>query len=363
MIDRRAESHLFSPFQLGPLTLPNRIVLAPMTRSRAAAGNVQTEMNARYYAQRAGGGLLITEATQVTPAGQGYVRTPGIHSDEQVAGWRLVTEAVHRAGGRIFLQLWHVGRISHTSFQPDGAAPIAPSAIAAKGMSFTATGPQPFSTPRALELHEIPSVVAQFADGARRAKAAGFDGVELHGANGYLIDQFLRDGSNRRTDAYGGSAQNRVRFLLEVTEAVVGVWGADRVGVRLSPQGAYNDMSDSDPATTFGHAAAALGARKLAYLHVVEAISGPMANGAPPLLPLLKQRFSGPLMINGGYDKQSAEAALAAGQAELVSFGVPYLANPDLPARFAKDAPLNRPDPATFYTEGEKGYIDYPSLA
>ncbi len=352
-------SPLFTPFQLGPLTLPNRIVMAPMTRSRAAGGNAQTELNARYYAQRASAGLIITEASQVTPAGQGYVRTPGIHSAEQIAGWRLVTDAVHRAGGRIFLQLWHVGRVSHTSFQPDGGAPVAPSAIAAKGMSYTTQGPQALSTPRALELHEIPEVVAQFAQGARNAKAAGFDGVELHGANGYLIDQFLRDGSNQRTDAYGGSVANRVRFLVEATDAVVGVWGAERVGVRLSPQGAFNDMNDSDPAATFGHAAAELGARKLAYLHLVEPIG---VNGAPPLGPLLRQRFGGPIILNGGYGRDSAAEALAAGAAELISFGAIYLANPDLPDRFAQSAPLNKPDPATFYTEGEKGYTDYPAL-
>lgn len=360
--DHATATPLFTPFQLGPLTLPNRIVMAPMTRSRAAGGNVQTELNARYYAQRASAGLIITEATQVTAAGQGYVRTPGIHSDEQVAGWRLVTEAVHRAGGRIFAQLWHVGRISHTSFQPDGGAPVAPSAIAAQGMSYTLSGPLPFSVPRALALAEIPSVVAQFAAGARQAKAAGFDGVELHGANGYLIDQFLRDGSNQRTDAYGGSAANRARFLLEVTDAVVGVWGAERVGVRLSPQGAFNDMSDSDPATTFGHAAAELGTRKLAYLHLIEPVAGPASNGTSPLAPLLRQRFGGALILNGGYDKASAEAALAAGQAELISFGVPFLANPDLPERLARSAPFNHPDRSTFYSEGEKGYTDYPAL-
>ncbi len=355
--------HLFSSFQLGSLTLPNRIVMAPMTRSRAAAGNVQTELNAHYYAQRASAGLLISEATQVSQEGQGYVRTPGIHSDAQVAGWRLVTEAVHKAGGRIFLQLWHVGRISHTSFQPDGRAPVAPSAIAARGNTFTATGLQPFSMPRALELHEIPSVITQFEEGARRAKAAGFDGVEIHGANGYLIDQFLRDGTNQRTDAYGGSASNRARFLLEVTDAVIGVFGANRVGVRLSPRAGFNDMSDSDPALTFGHAAAELTHKRIAYLHLLEPIAGPSASNLPSLAPLIRQRFAGPLMLNGGYSRDTAEAALAANAADLISFGVPFLANPDLPARYEKDAALNPPDPSTFYTEGAKGYIDYPALA
>ena len=354
--------HLFSPFKLGPLTLPSRIVMAPMTRSRAAAGNVPTELFAVYYSQRAAAGLIISEATQVTPAGQGYVRTPGIHSDEQVAGWRQVTDAVHRAGGRIFLQLWHVGRISHTSFQPGGGAPVAPSAITAKGMSFTAQGPAPFSPPRALQRDEIPQVVAQYADGARRALAAGFDGVELHGANGYLIDQFLRDGSNHRTDEYGGTVAGRARFLLEVTEAVTGVWGSERVGVRLSPRVAFNDMSDSDPAAIFGHVAGELRGR-VAYLHIIEGVRGPMASAESRLAPLLRERFAGPLILNGGYDRDAAEAALAAGEAELISFGAPYLANPDLPTRFLAGAPLNAPDQATLYSEGPRGYIDYPALA
>jgi len=354
--------HLFSPFQLGPLTLPSRIVMAPMTRSRAGVGNVPTELFALYYSQRAAAGLIISEASQVTPEGQGYVRTPGIHSDEQVAGWRQVTQAVHRAGGRIFLQLWHVGRISHTSFQPGGAAPVAPSAIQAHGMSYTLQGPAPFSAPRALQRDEIGQVVAQFADGARRAREAGFDGVEIHGANGYLIDQFLRDGSNHRTDDYGGSVQGRARFLLEVTEAVTGVWGKERVGVRLSPNVAFNDMSDSDPAATFGYAAGELRGR-LAYVHVIEGVGGAMAHRGPRLAPLLGQRFGGPLILNGGYDRDTAEAALAGGEAELISFGAPFLANPDLPARFLTGAALNAPDQATFYSEGARGYVDYPALA
>jgi N-ethylmaleimide reductase len=242
-----ARSDLFAPFDLGGLALPNRIVMAPMTRNRAGPGNVPTALNAEYYAQRASAGLIVTEATQVSPQGVGYPGTPGIHTDAQVEGWRRVTDAVHRAGGRIFLQLWHVGRISHPSLQPDGVLPVAPSAIAAEGEAFTPRGLQPFVVPRALEVAEIPGVVAQFEEGAWRAQAAGFDGVEIHGANGYLIDQFLRDGTNRRTDRYGGSVENRARFLLEVTEAVAGVWGADRVGVRLSPWSDFNSMRDSDP--------------------------------------------------------------------------------------------------------------------
>jgi N-ethylmaleimide reductase len=357
-----ATPDLFTPAQVGALTLPNRVVMAPMTRNRAGAGNVPGALAVEYYTQRASAGLIITEATQVSPQGVGYPGTPGIHDAAQVAGWRAVTDAVHAAPGRIFLQLWHVGRISHPSLQPDGALPVAPSAIKPKGDAFTASGPQPFVTPRALATEEIPGVVAQFEIGARLAKEAGFDGVELHGANGYLIDQFLRDGTNRRTDRYGGSLANRARFLLEVTEAVAGVWGADRVGVRLSPRGDFNDMSDSDPRATFGHAALALAPFGLAYLHIVEPV-GSLPAGTAPLAPRLKEAFGGPLMVNGGYTRALAEAAIANGEADLVSFGAPFLANPDLPRRLAKDAPLNPPDPATFYGGDALGYTDYPPLA
>jgi N-ethylmaleimide reductase len=352
-----ATPDLFTPIQLGALALPNRIVMAPMTRNRAGAGNVPGALAAEYYRQRASAGLIVTEATQVSSQGVGYPGTPGIHDELQVAGWRRVTDAVHAAGGRIFLQLWHVGRISHPSLQPDGALPVAPSAIAAAGDAFTASGPQPFVTPRALATAEIPGVVGQFENGARLARAAGFDGVEIHGANGYLIDQFLRDGTNRRTDRYGGSLENRARFLLEVTEAVAGVWGADRVGVRLSPQSDFNDMHDSDPRATFGHAALALAPFGLAYLHVVEPVGT-----ATPLALDLKEAFEGPLMVNGGYTRPLAEAVLARGEADLVSFGAPFLANPDLPLRLARNAPLNAPDPATFYGGDAHGYTDYPAL-
>jgi N-ethylmaleimide reductase len=356
------ENRLLTPFQLGPHTLPNRVVMAPMTRSRAAAGNVQTGLNATYYAQRASAGLLITEGTQVSPQGVGYPSTPGIHSPEQVAGWRTVTDAVHARGGRIFAQLWHVGRISHPSLQPDGGLPVAPSAVAAEGTVFTGSGPQPFVTPRALETEEIAGVVRQFAAGARCALDAGFDGVELHGANGYLIDQFLRDGTNRRTDRYGGSVENRVRFLVEVAEAVAAVWGADRVGARLSPTNPFNSMHDSDPGTVFAHAAAKLSELGLVYLHVVEPVStGP--DGAPDgerVTPRLRAAFRGALIANGGYGLESAERVLAAGEADLVSFGAPYIANPDLVERFAVGAPLALPDRATFYGGAEAGYSDYP---
>ncbi|WP_437688216.1 alkene reductase [Sorangium sp. So ce176] len=357
-------SHLlFSSFSLGSLSLPNRIVMAPMTRCRAGEGNVPTELNAVYYEQRASAGLIITEATQVSPQGVGYLRTPGIHTDAQVEGWRLVTDAVHRAGGRIFAQLWHVGRSSHVSFQPGRQAPVSSSAVRIRtGHAHTPEGPQPYSTPRALETHEIPGVVAQFEDGARRARAAGFDGIELHAANGYIIDQFLRDGVNQRTDSYGGSVENRARFLLEIVDAVTGVFDPDRVGVRVSPLGGYNDMSDSNPKAIFGHVAAELSARKLAYLHVVEPVDGQAEDAAGRVMPLLRERFRGVLMANGGYTLETAEAALRSGAADLVSFGAPFLANPDLPERLSRRAPLNPPDVSTFYSEGPRGYTDYPRL-
>jgi N-ethylmaleimide reductase len=351
---------LLSPVRLGPYTLRNRMVMAPMTRNRAGAGNVPAEIAATYYAQRASAGLIVTEGTQVSPQGVGYPGTPGIHDEAQAAGWRRITAAVHERGGRIFAQLWHVGRISHPLLQPAGAPPVAPSAIAAQGQTFTSEGPKPFGVPRALELDEIPGVVGQFADAARVALAAGFDGVEIHGANGYLVDQFLRDGSNQRTDAYGGPAARRTRFLLEVTEAVAGVWGADRVGVRLSPTGAFNTMSDSDPAATFGHAAGELDRFGLAYLHVVEPVQR-TPEMPPPVAPLLRARFRGPFILNGGYGLETAEAALAAGEADLISFGVLFLSNPDLPERFAEGSALNPPDRDTFYAGGERGYIDYPT--
>jgi len=353
-----ARIDLLTPVKIGSLQLPNRVVMAPMTRNRAGEGNVPTPLNVEYYVQRASAGLIVTEATQVSPQGVGYPRTPGIHSNEQVAGWRRVTTAVHEAGGRIFLQLWHVGRISHPSLQPGGALPVAPSAIAAQGNAVTFTGLQPFPTPRALATDEIAGVVRQYAEGARQALAAGFDGVELHGANGYLIDQFLRDGTNRRTDRYGGSIENRTRFLEEVIDAVVAVWGAERVGLRISPRGDFNDMSDSDPAALFGHVAAVAGRKHLAYLHVVEPVGT-----AEPLAPRLRAAFNGPVMLNGGFDRAAAEAALAAGGGDLVSFGVPFLANPDLPVRFRLGVPLNEPDRATFYGGDAKGYTDYPALA
>ncbi len=362
----RSERDLFTPFQLGPYELRNRLVMAPMTRNRATTDGVPTEAMAAYYAQRASAGLIVSEGVQVSQQGQGYAYTPGVYTDAQAEGWRKVTEAVHAGGGRIFAQLWHVGRVSHPELQPDGALPVAPSAIGFEGSTFTYQGVRPFVTPRALETEEVRGVVEQYAEAAKRAFQAGFDGVELHGANGYLIDQFLRDGTNQRADRYGGTVANRARFLVEVTEAVVDVWGGHRVGVRLSPTGAYNGMSDSDPEATFSYAAYALNQFGPAYLHVVDPITaGENPNAAPAdrrLSHALRAIFRGPFVANGGYDAGAANAALAAGEADLVSFGVPFLANPDLVRRYRERAPLNEPDRATFYGGGEQGYTDYPTL-
>jgi N-ethylmaleimide reductase len=348
---------LFAPYRLGHIDLGNRLVMAPMTRSRAIDGNVPNPLAAAYYSQRASAGLIVSEATQVSPQGVGYIRTPGIHSAAQVAGWTVITDAVHRAGGKIFLQLWHVGRISHPDFH-GGELPVAPSAVAAQGQVFTAKGLQPMVTPRALDISELPGIVEQFRRGAENAKAAGFDGVELHGANGYLLDQFLRDGANRRTDAYGGSIENRARLPLEVTKAVIDIWGADRVGYRISPNGAFNSMSDSDPAGTFSYMTEQLSRLGVVYLHAVD----PLADGAGRLSPLLRLKFARTWIVNGGFDAASADAAIRNGEADLVAIGRPFLANPDLPQRYRIGAPLNAPDQGTFYAGEEKGFIDYPAL-
>ncbi len=356
---------LLSPIKLGRYDLPNRIVMAPLTRNRAAAGNVPQAMNAEYYAQRASAGLIITEASQISPQGLGYPATPGIYSSEQVEGWKLVTEAVHQQGGRIFIQLWHVGRISHPSLQPNGELPVAPSAIAPAGMASTYTGEQPFVTPRALETDEIPGIIQQYRQAAENALAAGFDGVEIHSANGYLLDQFLQDGSNQRSDQYGGSLENRTRLLLEVTEAVVAVWGADRVGIRLSPNGTFNDMHDSDPAALFDYVVNALNRFGLAYLHLVE----PRWTSPTPEVDItalkaghFRPLYHGTLITAGGYDRQQGNEVIAAGQADLVAYGRWFISNPDLPERFAQEAPLNAYDRSTFYGGDEKGYTDYPAL-
>jgi N-ethylmaleimide reductase len=355
---------LFSPIQIGACELPNRIVMAPMTRNRAGPGEVPTALMATYYAQRAGAGLIVSEGTQITPQGQGYPGTPGIFSPAQIDGWRHVTEEVFVHGGRIFCQLWHVGRVSHPLLQPDGALPVAPSAIAPAGKLWTLQGMQSFVTPRTLETGEMAGIVEDYRKAAANALAAGFDGVELHAANGYLIDQFLRDGSNRRIDRYGGSVANRVRLLVEIVEALIGEAGAARIGVRLSPANPFNDMADSNPAALFGHAVDALDAFGLAYLHIVE--PGPtdaIGAGERPDGKFFRARWRGPLMLNKGYDIARAHAAVAEGIADLISFATLYLANPDLPARLARGGPFNPPDRATFYGGGAKGYTDYPALA
>ncbi|MDT8382775.1 MAG: alkene reductase [Gammaproteobacteria bacterium] len=349
---------LFTPIPIGDLILPNRMVMAPMTRNRAIEGNVPNPLAATYYQQRATAGLLITEASQVSPGGVGYPATPGIHSEAQVAGWREVVNAVHKENGHIFIQLWYCGRISHPSLLPDHATPVAPSALRPAGEAFTASGPQPFVEPRALDTGEIPTIVAQYRHAAEMARRAGFDGIEVHGANGYLIDQFLRDGTNRRDDRYGGSVENRMRLLNEVLDAVCQVWPAQRVAVRLTPENSFNDMSDSDPQSHFAYFIEQLSGRGLAYLHVLE---GDMMSKRGSLdYRALRERFSGPYMANNGYDQARAEQAIRQGDADLVSFGVPFLANPDLVRRFREGLPLNEPDQATFYGGDATGYTDYP---
>jgi 2,4-dienoyl-CoA reductase-like NADH-dependent reductase (Old Yellow Enzyme family) len=347
---------LFDPLQAGAFALKNRVVLAPLTRCRASAGRVPNDLMREYYAQRTSAGLMISEATSVSPMGVGYPDTPGIWSDEQVAGWKRITEAVHGAGGTILLQLWHVGRISHPDYL-GGALPVAPSAIAPKGHVSLMRPMRDYVVPRALDLNEIPGIVAEYRRGAENAKRAGFDGVEVHGANGYLLDQFLQDGSNVRTDAYGGPIENRARLMLEVVDACIGVWGADRVGLHLSPRGDAHTMGDSNPLATFGYVAQETGRRKLSFLCTRER-QGPDSIGAQ-----LRQAFGGVLIGNEKFTKETASAALNAGAADAVAFGQLFIANPDLPARFKLDAPLNTPDPATFYAQGPKGYTDYPALA
>jgi N-ethylmaleimide reductase len=357
---------LLQPYQLGPYTLNNHIVMAPLTRNRAAAGNVPQAINVEYYKQRASAGLIISEATQISPQGQGYPLTPGIHSPEQVAGWEKITQAVHQEQGLIFLQLWHVGRVSHPSLQPNGGLPVAPSAIAPIGNAATFEGEKPYVTPHALETSEIAGIVEDYRLAAKNAALAGFDGVEIHSANGYLIDQFLHDGSNQRTDAYGGSIENRSRFLLEVVEAVVSVWGSDKVGIRLSPSGKFGTMSDSDPKALFTHVVQELNRFDLVYLHLVEPRIQGNQNVADPDLALSSEYFrsiyKGTIISAGGYTRETAEATLTAGHADLIAFGRDFIANPDLPKRFALNAPLNPYNRDTFYGGGEKGYTDYPYL-
>lgn len=355
-------SPLFSEYKFGAVTVKNRLLMAPMTRNRAGAGNVPTDLMAKYYVQRASAGLLITEATQVMPEGVGYPNTPGIHSEEQVGGWKKVTDAVHQAGGKIFLQLWHVGRISHSLFQPGGKAPVSSSAIAPQGKVFTPEGLKLFETPRALELKELPGVVEAYKKGTANAKRAGFDGVEIHAANGYLIDQFLQDGVNHRTDEYGGSLENRLRFLKEVTEAVLSAWDAGHVGVRLSPNGSFNDMSDSNPKETFSAAIKLLDQYGLAYLHLRQGAPSDAKRRVPVPIETFRPLFHGPIVLNDGFTRPLAEEALAQNKGDAFAMGTAFLANPDLPKRWEQNAPLNTPDPRTFYGGAEKGYTDYPFL-
>lgn len=354
---------VFSPYKLGALHLKNRMVMAPLTRSRAEQGNLPSNMAATYYSQRAGAGLIITEATQAGAGGQGYIATPGIYSDAQVDGWKKVTDAVHSAGGLIFMQLWHVGRISHPDFR-EGQLPVAPSAIAPRGVqTFTAEGLKDIPTPRALKTGEIAAIIEEFRQGAKNAKRAGFDGIEVHGANGYLLDQFLEDGTNQRTDRYGGSVENRSRLLLEVIAAVTDVWGSDRVGVRLSPGGTFNDMCDCHPQETFAQVVRSLAKLGLAYLHLIEPSQQQGERAMPDLSgKFFRPLYPGTLMVAGGYTLERANAVLEAGQADLVTFGRPFLANPDLVERFKRGAELNTPNMQTFYGGGAEGYIDYPAL-
>ncbi|MBS7457513.1 alkene reductase [Coralloluteibacterium stylophorae] len=349
-------SDLFEPLTVGAWRLPNRVVMAPLTRCRAVGdGRVPNALMVEYYRQRASAGLIISEATSIVPLGVGYPDTPGIWSEEQVEGWKAITDAVHAEGGRIVLQLWHVGRISDPSFH-DGEAPVAPSAIAAEGHVSLLRPKRPYPVPRALAIEEIPAIVDAYRQAAANANEAGFDGVELHAANGYLLDQFLQTTSNHRTDAYGGSIENRARLLLEATDAVIGVWGADRVGVHLAPRGDSHSMGDADPAALFGHVARELGRRGIAFICTRE------HPGADSLGPTLKQQFGGVYIANEAFDGPTAQAWVGEGKADAVAFGVPFIANPDLPARLRKGAGLNPPRKELFYASGAEGYTDYPTL-
>ncbi len=353
---------LFSPVKLGAISLNNRVVMAPLTRNRAGEGGVPQPINAAYYEQRASAGLIISEATPISVMAHGYPALPGIYTDAQVAGWKKVTDAVHAKGGKIVIQLWHVGRISHPSLLPNNVAPVAPSAIKPAGQAFTYQGLVDYVEPRALRADELPGIVADYVHATKCALAAGFDGVEVHSANGYLLDQFLRDGSNQRTDNYGGSFENRARLLMEVTQAVVTVAGADRVGVRLSPVNPFNDMKDSNPQALFNYVTESLNQFNLAYLHVVE--GGIHGGGiADPFdFDAMRKLFKGAYIANLSYDKARGNAAIASGHADAVAYGVPFIANPDLVERFKADAPLNEADSSSFYGGSEKGYTDYPLM-
>lgn len=354
-------SDLFSPVKLGSIAMSNRMVMAPLTRNRASMEGVPQEINVTYYEQRASAGLIITEATPISPMGHGYPLLPGIYTDAQIAGWKKVTDAVHAKGGKIVIQLWHVGRISHPTLL-NGATPVAPSAIKPAGKAFTFDGLVDYVTPRALEANELPGIVADYVQAAKNALKAGFDGVEIHSANGYLLDQFLRDGSNQRTDSYGGSIENRARLLMEVTKAVVDAIGSDKVGLRLSPVNPFNDMKDSNPQAVFNYVTEQLNQFNLAYLHVVE--GGIHGGGvADPFdFAAMRKLCKSPYIANLSYDKARGNAAIASGHADAVAYGVPFISNPDLVERFRKDAPLNEADSSSFYGGTEKGYTDYPTL-
>jgi N-ethylmaleimide reductase len=358
-----SQNKLFEPFKLGAITLPNRLVMAPLTRNRAVPpGMVPSPLAVDYYGQRASAGLLISEASQVSQQGQGYQDTPGIYSREQVAGWRKVTDRVHARGGRIFIQIWHVGRVSHVTLQPNQGAPVAPSAIRAKGKTFVNNNFTDISEPRALALEEIPGIIEDFKRGTENALAAGFDGVEIHGANGYLLDQFAKDGSNKRTDAYGGPIENRARLMVEVSRAVAGIAGPERTGIRISPVTPANDVSDSNPQPLFDHIVDQLNALGLTYIHVIEGATGGPRDIAPFDYGSLRKRFKQAYVANNGYDFELATNVLEADAADLIAFGKPFISNPDLVERLKKGAPLNEWDKATFYGGGAQGYTDYPTL-
>ncbi|MGY0557868.1 alkene reductase [Lysobacter sp. A421] len=356
-------NNLFTPFDLDALTLPNRILMSPMTRTRATEDGVPTDLMRDYYVQRASAGLIITECTQISEQAHGIIRAPGIHRADQIAAWRKITDAVHAAGGRIFNQIWHCGRVAHPEMR-GGEMPVGPSPIAASGEFFLPRGRVEFPVPRELSLEEIPGIVEDFATATRNARAAGFDGVELHGANGYLLDQFLQSGSNQRTDAYGGPIEHRARLLLEALDAAIDAWSAEHVGVRLSPSSFLYGMDDADKLETFGHAVRGISDRNAAYIHLTEPNVKALEAGVQitHVAETFRPMTSLPLIINTGFDKAKANAALAAGHADLVAFGVPFLTSPDLVERFRLDAPLNKPDPATFYGEGPGGYTDYRTL-
>jgi N-ethylmaleimide reductase len=351
---------LFKPTKMGDLTVPNRVFMAPLTRNRANGDGTAKPLAATYYAQRASAGLIVSEATQINDFGKGYLDTPGIYTDAHVAAWKPVTAAVHANGGRIFCQLWHVGRISHTSLLPGGAAPVSSTDVAAKSKTFTAAGFEDTSKPRALSVDELPQLVEDYANSARRAIEAGFDGVEVHSANGYLLDQFLQDGINKRTDDYGGSIANRARLTLQVVDRVVAEIGAGRVGIRLSPRGQANDISDSDPLALFSHVYKELDARGLAYLHIVETFGGEPNPEGEKLIKDLRAHWTGFYVANGAYDAASSAEVVASGHADAVAIGKPFIANPDLPERFRTGTTLNAQDQDTFYGGGAKGYTDYP---